>query len=107
MTPPETACSKSWENTPTRGMQTFGTFTLCEQKWQISAVFRVWHTSCNVWGMERDTVFRPNMRRKNMTMTNDFTGKVFAAIGAFAITMTMLVASFDNPTTSAVTTLLA
>ena len=42
-----------------------------------------------------------------MTMTNDFTGKVFAAIGAFAITMTMLVASFDNPTTSAVTTLLA
>ncbi|WP_267904228.1 hypothetical protein [Aurantiacibacter sediminis] len=42
-----------------------------------------------------------------MTMTNEFTGKIFAAFGAFAITMTLLVSSFANPNATTVATLLA
>ncbi len=42
-----------------------------------------------------------------MTNTNDFAGKVFAAFGALAITMTLLVSSFANPAATSVTTLLA
>ncbi|MDE1466135.1 hypothetical protein [Aurantiacibacter sp. D1-12] len=42
-----------------------------------------------------------------MTTTNDFTGKIFAAFGALAITTTLLVSSFANPTTTSIATLLA
>ncbi len=42
-----------------------------------------------------------------MTNTNDFTSRVFAAIGAFAITATLLVSSFANPNATNVVGLLA
>lgn len=34
-----------------------------------------------------------------MTTTNDFTGRVFAIFGAFAITATLFVSSFATPGT--------
>lgn len=34
-----------------------------------------------------------------MTMTNDLSSRVFAALGAFAITATLLVSSFATPGT--------
>lgn len=41
-----------------------------------------------------------------MTATNEFTGKIFAAFAAFAITASLLVASFANPAATSVSTLL-
>lgn len=41
-----------------------------------------------------------------MTTTNDFTGKIFAAFGAFAITASLLVASFANPAATSISSLL-
>jgi len=42
-----------------------------------------------------------------MTMTNDFTSKLFAAVGAFAITATLFVSSFANPNATTIAGLLA
>lgn len=41
-----------------------------------------------------------------MTYTNDFTAKIFAAVGAIAFTATLLVSSFANPNATSFTTLL-
>lgn len=41
-----------------------------------------------------------------MTNVSDFTGRVFAAIGALAITATLLVSSFANPTATTFTGML-
>ena len=42
-----------------------------------------------------------------MTNSNEFATKVFAAFGAVAITMTILVSSFANPNATSVIGLLA
>jgi len=42
-----------------------------------------------------------------MTTTNDIAGRVFAAFGAIAITATLLVSSFANPTTTSAIGMLA
>ena len=41
-----------------------------------------------------------------MINTNDFAGKFFAAFGALAITMTLLVSSFANPNATSIATVL-
>lgn len=41
-----------------------------------------------------------------MFTTNDFTGKIFAALGAVAMTMTLLVSSFANPNATSIATVL-
>ena len=42
-----------------------------------------------------------------MTTTNDITSRVFAALGALAITATLLVSSFANPNATSVIGMLA
>ncbi|GGD56501.1 hypothetical protein [Aurantiacibacter arachoides] len=42
-----------------------------------------------------------------MTNTNDFAAKIFAAVGALAMTMTLIVSSFANPHATTVVGLLA
>ena len=42
-----------------------------------------------------------------MTNTNEFAGKLFAAFGALAMTMTLIVSSFANPHATTVVGLLA
>lgn len=41
-----------------------------------------------------------------MNTTHDFAGKFFAAIGAIAMTMTLLVSSFANPNATSIATVL-
>ena len=41
-----------------------------------------------------------------MTNSNDFATKLFAAFGALAITMTLLVSSFANPNATSIATVL-
>lgn len=42
-----------------------------------------------------------------MTTTNDFATRIFAALGALTITVTLLVSSFANPNATSVVGLLA
>ena len=42
-----------------------------------------------------------------MTQTQDFASKMFAAFGAVALTMTLLVSSFANPNATTIVGLLA
>jgi hypothetical protein len=95
-----------WWNIPKRGLVVRGTFLSPEQEWQNSAIFKVWHTLCNVGGMGRNGSDLTQEGNK-MTFTNDFTARISAAFAAVAVTTTILVSSFSHPEASIIASVFA
>ena len=71
-----------------------------EKEWRNSAVFRNWHASCNVLGIQRMTHWNGELEDFEMSEQVSFSQRIGAMFGAIAISA-LMVAVYFSPAASA------